>query len=328
MTHLERMQACLAGGQVDRPPVALWRHFPVDDQYPERLAASTLAFQRLYDFDFIKVTPASSFCIKDYGVQDEWQGNPEGVRTYTQRAIQRPEDWERLPVLDPGQGSLARQITCLFLINKDLTQETPVIQTIFSPLAQAKNLIGKDELVVHLRKYPDAVHTGLGKITESTLRFFEAARKTGIAGIFYAVQQAQYGILTVDEFQSFGSYYDLQILDACRDLWLNVLHLHGENVMFDQLANYPVTVMNWHDRDTYPSLAEAQQRFNGAVCGGLRSETIVYGAPEEISDQARDAVRMTGGKKFILGTGCVTPVIAPWGNIQAARQSVAMERQP
>ena len=63
MTHYERLQACLAGEKLDRPPVALWRHFPVDDQAPETLAAATLNYQKTYDFDLVKVTPASSFCL-------------------------------------------------------------------------------------------------------------------------------------------------------------------------------------------------------------------------------------------------------------------------
>ena len=35
-----------------------------------------------------------------------------------------------------------------------------------------------------------------------------------------------------------------------------------------------------------------------------------------------DAIRQTGGRRLLLGTGCVVPVIAPHGNILAARQSV------
>ena len=58
----ERLQACLKDDPaLDSPPVALWRHFPVDDQEAATLAAATLDFQRHYDFDLVKVTPASSF---------------------------------------------------------------------------------------------------------------------------------------------------------------------------------------------------------------------------------------------------------------------------
>ena len=43
-THKERIQASIKGEIIDRPPVALWRHFPIDDQSPETLAAATSAF--------------------------------------------------------------------------------------------------------------------------------------------------------------------------------------------------------------------------------------------------------------------------------------------
>jgi uroporphyrinogen decarboxylase len=280
-------------------------------------------FQRTYDFDFVKVTPASSFAVKDWGALDEWRGAPEGTREYTYRVIQRPEDWEQLHVLDPKRGSLTRQIECLARIVKELGPEVPVIQTVFSPLAQAKNLVGPGELLVHLRRYPEAVHAGLKTIAESTLRFVEAARETGMAGIFYAVQHAQYGLLSGEEFKEFGQAYDLQVLEGAQDLWLNVLHLHGEQVMFDLLAGYPVQVINWHDRETSPSLAEAMDRFPGVLCGGLRRwETMVIGTPIQVEAEARDAIRMTGGKRFILGTGCVLSTIAPQANILAARRSV------
>ncbi len=45
LTHRERLQACLADDPaLDRPPVALWRHFPVEDQSPGRLVVATVDF--------------------------------------------------------------------------------------------------------------------------------------------------------------------------------------------------------------------------------------------------------------------------------------------
>jgi uroporphyrinogen decarboxylase len=323
MTKEERLRAAIQGGAVDRPPVALWRHFPGDDQRPDDLAAATVAFQHRYDFDFVKVTPASSFCLRDWGVQDRWVGSLEGTREYTAYPVQVPEDWHKLRPLDPTQGALGAQLRCLHLIADALVGQVPFIQTIFSPLAQAKNLVGPDRLPLHLRRYPEAVRAGLEVITDATVRFVTAARETGMAGVFYAVQHAQYGLLAEDEYVAFGRPDDLRILEAAQGLWLNVLHLHGTDVMFDLLANYPVQVINWHDRETWPTLAEAQSRFGGAVCGGLqRWDVVVRGAPDQVRKQAVDAIAQTGGRRFILGTGCVTPIVAPTSNIHAAREAV------
>ncbi|MCI0521906.1 MAG: uroporphyrinogen decarboxylase [Chloroflexi bacterium] len=323
MNHRQRLEAVLSGAPADRPPVALWRHFPVDDQSPASLAAATLEYQEQYDFDLVKVTPASSFCIKDWGAQDEWRGASEGTRDYTQFPIRRAEDWTRLAPLDPRQGFLAAQLDCLRTIVSRLGAETPVLQTIFSPLAQAKNLAGRELLIAHLRQHPQAVHAGLAVIAETTRRFVSAALDTGLAGVFYAVQHAQYHLLSEDEFQRFGRAYDLQVLEPARPLWLNMLHLHGENVMFDLVCDYPIAVLNWHDRDAAPSLQEGQQRFPGVVCGGLRRQrTLVLGEPPQVQAEAWDAIRSTQGQRFILGTGCVTPITAPRANLLAARMSV------
>jgi uroporphyrinogen decarboxylase len=299
----------------------------VDDQTPEGLAAATLDFQQAYDFDLVKVTPASSFCLKDWGVEDTWSGATEGTREYTSRRIRKPEDWGQLEVLDPYNGYLSNQLTCLELLTSKLEPKVPIIQTIFNPLSQAKNLAGGNQLITDLRKYPGAVHEGLRVITESTLQFIETASKTGIAGIFYALQHASYTQLNEQEYQEFGCAYDLVILEAVRGMWLNMLHLHGDEVMFDLVADYPVQVINWHDRDTEPSLTEAKKRFAGVVCGGLqREDTMVLGTPERVTAEATDAILATGGERFILGTGCVLPTIAPRANISAARRAVELAR--
>ncbi len=326
-THRERLEECLAGNLPDRTPVALWRHFPVDDQTPQGLAASTLNYQRTFDFDLIKVTPASSFCLKDWGAQDEWQGSSEGTRTYTKRVIEKPEDWIHLKLLDPYSGYLANQLHALKLITKETGDTTPVLQTIFSPLAQAKNLAGGTQLLVHMRQYPEELHLGLKTIAESTCRFIEAALGSGIAGIFYAVQHAQYSLLSSEEFQEFGSPYDFQVLEMSKSLWLNMLHLHGNDVMFPAIANYPVEVINWHDRDTLPSLSQALELFPGILCGGLqREQSMVLGTPQSITVEAQQAIQAVNGRRFILGTGCVAPITAPFGNLLAAR--MAVERLP
>jgi len=323
ITHRQRLENCLSGAPLDRVPVALWRHFPVDDQRPDRLAQATAWFQRQFDFDLIKISPSSSFCLSDWGVSDVWTGNPEGSREYNGSIIHQPEDWARLPLLDPRQGALGAQLDCVRLIQKVFSPHTPIIQTVFNPLAQAKNLMGREGLINEIRNHPQEIKAGLEIITQTTLRFIEALVEMKIDGVFYAVQHAQSGLLSNFEFEEFSLPYDLRILEAARPLWLNMAHIHGKKILFDTLAKYPVQILNWHDRETFPSLPEGQRRFNGVVCGGLRQwDTLVLGTPEQVTAEGLDALESTGGKRFILGTGCVTPVTAPYGNLLAARQVI------
>ncbi len=213
ITHRDRIEASLSGQILDRPPVALWRHFPVDDQTSLGLADAALAFQKSFDFDLVKYMPPSSYCLQDWGARDEWHGDIDGVRDYTKRVIHHPDDWAKLKVLNPNKGRLGELLESLKIIVRELGPETPVIHTIFNPLSQAKNLVGSEALLVHLRQFPDAFHAGLKIITESTCRYIEALSEIGVAGIFFAVQHAQYGLLNIDEYRTFGSHYDLQTLE-------------------------------------------------------------------------------------------------------------------
>lgn len=323
LSKRERLQAAFLGQEVDRPPVALWRHWPGDDQRAEDLAAAHVAFQRQYDWDFIKVTPCSSYCVADWGVETTYMGNTEGTREYRRYVIKRPEDWTRLLMLDPMQGALARQAACLRLIGQAVGSATPFIQTIFNPLSMAKYLAGEDTLRLHLHRYPEALLQGLETITAVSVRFVREVMRTGAAGLFLAVQHAQYSVMTEKDYRVFGVPYDRRVLEAAEGAWFNMLHLHGEEVMFDLLADYPVQVINWHDRETPPDLIGGLGRFKGAVCGGIRQwETLVRGAPQDVAAEAADAIRRTSGKRFILGTGCVTPIVAPTSNLLAVRRAV------
>lgn len=322
-----RLETAIAGEAVDRLPVALWRHWPGDDQNAEDLAAAHVKWQADYDWDLVKVSPASSFCLVDWGVEDRWEGHPEGTRRYTRYVVDHPEDWVRLPVLDPRSGMLSTQIETLRLLGQTFGEEVPFIATIFSPLAQAKNLAGPQAAVTQMRRYPDAFRQGLERITESTLRYIEAARRTGISGIFYAIQHARYGLLSPAEYALFGQPYDEHILAAASDLWLNVIHLHGDDpVFFDTIADYDIWVINWHDRDCGTNLKEGLAQVAGAALGGVSRNTVHLGAPADVAAEAQHAVAQTGGRRLILGTGCVVMTNSPLANLRALRQFVERDQ--
>ena len=306
---------------IDRPPVAFWRHFPVDDQSAQALAEAHLDFQRRYDFDLVKVTPASSFSVLDWGVEDTWEGNTEGTRTYTRSVIREPRDWEALTILQPDAPHLAEQLICLSLIRQQLPPDTPLLQTVFNPLAQAKHLAGEAVLMRHLKEAPQAVEAGLKTIAESTSRFIRAAAGVGIDGIFYAVQHAQAALMTPADFIHLSREADMMLLRDAGDLWCNVLHVHGQEIFFDAVSSYPAQIINWHDREAGPSLEAASRKWSAALCGGLSRHTLVYGTPPDIYREATSAISGSHGSRRLLSTGCVVPIIVPHGNLVAARQA-------
>jgi uroporphyrinogen decarboxylase len=337
MTKRERLEAAIAGQPVDRVPASMWRHWPIDDQDAVEFARSTLDFQHMFDWDFIKVMPEVDYCVTDYGVESWWGGtqiygarywagagvrDPDGAQP-GRKVIQSPEDWLELRPIDPYKGQMSMIPKALEIIKEEVKDEVPFIQTIFSPLVQAWLLAGEERLWFHLRQYPNELKAGLATIAESCLRLVEAVRKTGAAGIFYSLHHATFTLLTEAEYREFGRPNDLKILQAADDMWFRMLHLHENNIMFNAVADYPVESINWHDQDTWPSLAEGKEIFPGAVCGGLSFNRAMWvGTPAEVCAEVEAAIKQTGGIRHILGAGCCVPIVTPMGNIRAVRRAI------
>jgi uroporphyrinogen decarboxylase len=177
-------------------------------------------------------------------------------------------------------------------------------------------------MLSHMRRHPDAFHRGLVTITESTLRFVEAAKATGVSGIYYAIQHARYPVMSPAEYHAFGRPYDERILAAVSDLWLNMSHIHSTDIIFDAVADYPVQAVNWHDRETNLTLAQGLTQIKGAASGGVSHWSIHQESPEQTLAEAQDALEQTGRRRLILGTGCVIMVTTPLRNIRALRAVV------
>jgi uroporphyrinogen decarboxylase len=112
-------------------------------------------------------------------------------------------------------------------------------------------------------------------------------------------------------------------LEAATAGWFNVMHLHGKNPLFKELANYPVQAMNWHDRTARPGLAEASKLFKGALMGGIEQfKTLLTESTENIKKQSQDAINQMDGRRLILTPGCTYPITVPHINLMALRNSV------
>jgi uroporphyrinogen decarboxylase len=323
MTKRERIKAALVGKAVDRVPVGFWRHWPGDDQQAESLALVALEFQRRYDLDFIKIPVSSTYCVDDYGVKHEYRGNVIGDRDYLDHLIKNVEDWDRIQPLDITRGKYGQQLQALRMIIEKRESNTPVIFTIFNPLAMAAYLAGDETLLVHLRLYPDKVEKALKALGETCSSFVKSVIAEGADGIFLSTRFASYELMSEDEYRCFGQPSDLAVLAASSGGWFNVLHLHGQYPMVKALADYPVQAVNWHDRTSWPGLKEAKKLFPGAVMGGIEQYKVLnFGSPLNVELQVHDAIDQTQGRRLIVTPGCTYPMSVPHSNLIAMRRAV------
>lgn len=324
MQKRERLERAIAGESVDRVPVALWRHWPGDDQRAADLASSTALFHRLYDWDFVRMMPSSHYLVLDYGLQDIWDGAPSGERKILKYPIKRSLDWTALRTLDPQRGELAKQIEALRLLCEALKDhQVPIIQTIYSPLAQAQRLAGQNLTLQHMRMHYDRLRTGLNTLTETTLRYIEALRRLPIDGICYVIEHADFQCMSEIEYAHIGAPFDHKILETIPSKWwLNILQVDSPAPMLNYLCQYNMPAINWTAQEGREELSRVRAMFKGAVCGGITSEQLYLGTPTSVRDEARAAITQTDGRRFILAVGSKVPVATPISNIRAVREIV------
>ncbi len=181
----------------------------------------------------------------------------------------------------------------------------------------------------HIRQHPDELHQGLKIITETTRRFVTQVVQRGADGLFFASQAVDPNYITPEEHAEFAKRYDLQVLEATGGkTWFDIFHLHGREISFDQVLDYPVHAFNYHDRDHGPSLSEMRKRTTKCLLGGISpGGPIAKGTPDEVAWEVEDAWNQLGGRGLIITPGEVANPRSKPVNVDRLRTAIAATRQ-
>ncbi len=327
MSHRERVLACLAGQDIDRPPASMWRHFYAEETAADTLADAMLGFQGEYDWDFMKVNPRASYHAEGWGLEMRYLGDsPPEPRA---RPIREPDDWTRLEPLRPDEGALGEQLEALELIANGLGGRVPFLMTVFTPLSIASRLAPSEDVFArHLRERPDRVRHALEVVTETFVSFSQACLERGASGLFYATTSwAATDRLTREEYAEYARPYDLRVLDAASDAEFNLLHVCKDDNMLADLLDYPVHAFNWDARGRgNPSLAEgmAMAGTRAVVGGAPHKEDLAGAAPADIAREIRGVRAAMGGRGWMLGSGCTFPPQTPAENVRAVAEAAGI----
>lgn len=292
MSRTERVMAAVRGEPVDRLPVCFWHHFQPEGSGRELAEATLRFFDETFDLDIAKMMPDIPYPLPN-------------------RSIHIAADWRLVESIDRDRSRFFGQRTeAVQALRDELGFETPIIVTVFSPLAEAMYAaVDQERFLAHAQEAPTLVHEALSTIAENLRAHLRDVIDAGADGVFFAIQGCSTTIMPEAQYREFGRPYDLIALQGAVNGWLNVLHVHGEqDLMFDQVLDYPVQVLSWSDRLAGPSLREARVMTSKCLMGGWHEFGALSNGPEEkILEEARDAVAQTGGRKFILANGCSVP---------------------
>lgn len=312
MNKTERIRAAIEGKIPDRVPYAFWSHFPEVDRDPELLTQTTIKFVSDFDTDLIKIMSNGMYAVEDFGCTCDFSDVARGgVAKITKTPIGVFDDWAKIEPLPPTAPALSRELRTLSLIVKELGGKAPILFTVFSPLTIAEKLsCGK------LRAHLDggggkSLHRALAAMAETVRDLSAKAIEMGADGVFFATQTGTRSRFTPEEHAEYGVRYDMEALKGASKGWCNAIHLHGEDVYFEEYLDYPVQILNWHVWETAPEIDKAARKTDKCLMGGLKRFSITENKKDELTAQVWASMAQSGGRRHILTPGCVVRLPVP-----------------
>jgi len=307
MNKVERVERVLKGEEVDYPPLSLWYHFGLQHADGDQFARITLQYFRHYDFDFLKV------------MNDYYYPAPAGLDT-----VRSKQDLERFTVFDVERSEWGEQFKALGLISREIKGRAHFLDTVFDPWQSIRRTVAGENMEHLVQNEPQALHDALNRVAENLIAYSRKALSLGASGIFMSVPAAK-EIVSREVFLTFVKPYAQKVFKAISGLGpMNTAHIHGEDLYFDEVLDFPVNIFSWWDRGPRgPSMESVKQRFKGSVMGGIDQTLLSRRSPAFLKNHVREGVALGGKRRFFLANGCS---IDTWVNPAAVRAVVAASR--
>ena len=150
MTKTERVMAAVRGEPLDRLPICFWHHFKPEGS-GRKLAEATLDFfVDSFDLDIVKIMPDIPY-------------------PFPHNSIAKVEDWRLLETIDVQHSRyITQRVEAVRLLRELLGPDTPIVMTVFSPLAELMYFATEKSMAIeHAKQSPTIVHEALNIIANN-----------------------------------------------------------------------------------------------------------------------------------------------------------------
>jgi uroporphyrinogen decarboxylase len=296
LTHKQRVDRALRGQDLDRPPFTFYHHYKRPTAQLE--AQDHLEFHRTYDTDIVKV-------MNDFDYPQSTTGK-----------------WYELKPLD---SPFPDQLATLQLVRDGLDGDAYFIDTIYGPYMTAMILfqsqpqyanLGKSEEVEDAQikslhefqqQNPDAWHSSLEAITQSTINHIRHTKDIGASGALVSIFNAESKFGSVVDYERYTRPYDKRVFDALADTKLSVLHLHYlERPYLDQFKDFNAPVIQYSVKTSGIPISEVRKQYSQPIAGGVDEIDFEKLTRSEMRKQWTEA-RKEAGTKYIAAPGCSVP---------------------
>ncbi len=312
MVKKELVDRVLSGQTVVRPPLSFWYHFGIQHGGGEVFAKTALDYFFYYDFDFLKV------------MNDYFYPLPKGLK-----AIQSASDLQHLTRFDPSESAWQEQFKALQIISKALQDQAYFIDTVFDPWQSLNRYLASENMNTFMQSEPQALLDALEVVADNLIDYCKISLGLGAAGIFLSIPAGS-EIISREHFLVFVKPFVEKVLNAIEGLGpMTTLHVHGQDLHFDEVTDLHAPVFNWWDRGPGgPALQTVLSRIPGCVMGGIDQTLVARRTSSFLKEHLREAIALGGDRRFFLANGCS---IDTWVHPDALKTIVetvkAMDRQ-
>ena len=329
MTPKERMIAFSKGQEIDRvicvPDMGVtmtpFTGVKASDYYhsAELMADLEIALFKRLRHDGVGISTSLRGVAEAMGAK---VGYPEyGISYLIEPAIKSVEEIESLKIINPlKDGNLPTLLKALTLTRDALIDEVDVSAAMSGPFSVAASVVGTENLLKWMIKYPKKVHTLMDIIAECNNKYIEEVAKLGLS-IGFADPVSSTSLISAKQFREFslpalkknidkikettGSAPGIHICGKSKEIWEDVVNAGVSNFSIDNVED----------------LEEAKNMIGDRVVitGNVPPVDAVHsGTKEEIFEAVKTCIRKGHDSKkgYVLSTGCQIPMHTPIENIE------------
>ena len=330
MTPKERMSAFAQGLETDRIPcvpdmgviMVPLIGMTLKDYYhsAEGMAEAVIeSFRRLRQ-DGVSITTTLRGIAEAMGSKIRYPEN--NISFLDTPVVKNIDEIENLKPCNPEKdGRLPLVFKAVRIVIKEIGHEVDVGLSMPGPFTTAASVVGTENLLKWMLKYPDKIHTLLEIITESNNRFIEKAVDIGV-GVGISEPISSTSLISAKQFKNFSAPYIKKNVDKMKSLTGNSMGIHicgksrdiWESVMDTGISSFSI--------DNAEDLEEAKEIMGDRVTilGNVPPVDVIQrGTKEDVLKSVKECIGKAHNSKkgYILASGCEIPMYTPMENVEA-----------
>ena len=177
-------------------------------------------------------------------------------------------------------------------ISAELKDKAYFIDTVFDPWQSIRRNMAGENIEALMENEPEALLEALDIVADNLINYCKKSLAIGTAGIFMSVPAAG-ELISRENFLRFVKPPAVKVFKAISELGkMNTAHIHGEDLFFDDVLDFPVDIFSWWDRGPKgPSLQWVKERIPGCVMGGINQKIVARTTREFLKNHVREGNR-------------------------------------